>query len=326
MDAFSDSLLDKRTALLNSLKEPRKECSLKSRSKTLVKEQGTALECDSLKSGVYHSIHMLLCRGYDFHKILIESGVNRAFLEQAFCELRIPIMQGEVQQPISVCQRHGDVDLNKYHSQLDKVSIRQDSNGSLDDSKTNQVGHRDSIGEINRKDRIHQRSPNESVSFDIRYENKGLKSKNIEVEMRLFMLRIQLEINKFSTLVDNTEFAEQIENQMVQKNILSKRDLMMSNLNQVFDKIYEKGKVIEFEQSGNTNDKNDAIYPKRKRIESAENNNVDSQSLQLLLRTKEQSNMRSGNKKASQSVSKGNDVEGGDSTGSRFREISKVCL
>lgn len=325
MDDFSDSLLDKRTALLNSLKEPRKEVSMESRSKTSVKAQGTALEFDSLKSSVFNSIHKLLCRGYNFHKILIESGVSRAFLEQAFYELGICIMQEEVQQPISVCQRDGDVDLDKYHYQLNRVSLRQDSNGNLDDAKTNQGGHRDSIREINQMDRNHQRPPNESVAFDMRHENKGIKIKNIEVEMKLFMLRIQLEINKFLTLIDNTEFAEQIENQMVQKDILSKKDLIMSNLNQVFDKI-EKGKIIELEQSGNTNDKNDAIYPKRERIESGENNNVDSQSLQMLLRTKKQSNMRSGNRKASQSVLKVNDVEGGDTTGSRFREISKVCL
>lgn len=324
MDAFSDSLLAKRNAILNSLKEPPKEGSSESRSKTSVKAQGSALEYDSLKSGVYNSIHMLLCRGYNFDKILIESGVNREFLEQAFYELGIRAIQEEGQQLTSVSQ-NGDVDVQKFRFQPGKFSVGQDSDVSFDNSKTTGGGHRDSIREINQLDRTLQRTSNKSVDFDVRHGNPVLKSKNIEVEMRLFMLRVQLEINKFSTLIRSQEFAEQLESQTVQKNILSKKNLMINNLNQVFDKICEKGRVIKLELTDNTNNKNDAINLKRERKEIHGDDNAGSPSPQMMKRKKE-SNVRSENRKTSRSVREESNVEDKGSTETRFHEISKVCI
>lgn len=324
MDSFSDSLLAKRNAILKSLKKPAKEGSPESRSKTSVKAQGTALEYDSLKSGVYNSIHTLLCRGYDFNKILVESGVNRAFLEQAFYELGIRAIKEEGQQLTSV-SRNRDVDVEKYRSQPDEFSVGRDSDVSFDNSKTTGGGHRDSIRGINQLDRTLQRTVNKSVDFDIQHENTVVKSKNIEVEMRLFMLRVQLEINKFSTLIRSKEFAKQLEHQMVQKNILSKKNLIVSYLNQVFDKICEKGRVIELELTDNTNNKNDAINLKRERREIHEDDNAGSPSPQMMKRKKE-SNERSENRKTSRSIREETNVEDKDSTETRFHEISKVCI
>lgn len=63
--------------------------------------------------------------------------------------------------------------------------------------------------------------------------------RSVEVEIQLFVMRIQLEVNKLSAFLDQKEVRAQLQGSSVKKQLVSKRQSLINSMNDLFDKVIE---------------------------------------------------------------------------------------
>lgn len=63
--------------------------------------------------------------------------------------------------------------------------------------------------------------------------------RSVEVEIQLFVMRIQLEVNKLSAFLDQKQVRAQLQSSSVKKQLESKRQSLINSMNDLFDKVIE---------------------------------------------------------------------------------------
>lgn len=164
---------------------------------------------DQIKSQVNESALNLLRRSFTFKNILEYSGVNEAFLESVFKDLGLE--SEDVDKAASE---------NTNHLRSEEVHNKSDG---------------DAIVSIKKHSRKTQ-SQNKPFLED---RAKQSSRKNIEFEMRLFLLRVKMEINKVSSIMEDNYVQEQLEDEELRHNILCKKDFLINEIERLFENIKE---------------------------------------------------------------------------------------
>ncbi|CDH12409.1 uncharacterized protein ZBAI_04195 [Zygosaccharomyces bailii ISA1307] len=78
---------------------------------------------------------------------------------------------------------------------------------------------------------------NENNDEESRMPQRAQRS--VEVEIQLFVMRIQLEVNKLSAFLDQKQVRAQLQSSSVKKQLVSKRQSLINSMNDLFDKVIE---------------------------------------------------------------------------------------
>lgn len=87
-------------------------------------------------------------------------------------------------------------------------------------------------------------SDEESVSEEDSPMQEEAK-KSVQVEIQLFMMRIQLEMNKLSSFLDHEHVKEQLKNSSTKEQLEAKRQSVINSVNELFDKVAKKEDELE---------------------------------------------------------------------------------
>ncbi|QLL30279.1 hypothetical protein HG536_0A00960 [Torulaspora globosa] len=199
METFSNRLLRKRDALLRSISK-----SDKRRDDGQEVRQQLSVERDSghnnLTVAVHRSVRNLIKLGFTFSQIVEGSGVSDAFLRQAFRELSLDLPNAK---------------------QLEEPRDDRNSTGYLKPRFT-----------VPKEDN----NPN-SLPEGSNQDTEKQTRRMIEPELRLFMLKTRLEINRLRSLAKQPELAEQLKQDDAQSAIGKLKNAIFSNLQDFFNEI-----------------------------------------------------------------------------------------
>lgn len=200
-----------------------------------------------VKSQVRESIHTLLSHNFSFASILKESGLNRIFLERSFKDIGLEIgSSSEIESNLQMWES----------LQLTQGSRMTASKSTHKMKKVERNGHHTSHEEVERRP----------------------AGKNIEFEMRLFSLRIQMEIRKISSLMNDEALQEQAKDELVQNKIVKQKLLIMNKLEELFYGVVGKYDTAKcsYKRSA-SNDLYDKLHvcEKLSRLDKQENHNQD---------------------------------------------------
>lgn len=217
MNSFSDRLLKKREVLLRSIdltgstKPNGTERPLKNTPDT-APNCGSEYSSDGLSSVVHYWLKLLLRRGLTFQQILLESGVSRTFLEQAFREL--------------------DLDPLKDQILGEPVVSTEDARKSTIEDKSSRFYAKDT-----------KLAPASHVASPL--DDK--KPKSIESEIRLFMFRTILDANRLTAFLRQPGIAEQLKDEKNRQDILNHGHKITHSLQKLFQNVETAGKAQTIE-------------------------------------------------------------------------------
>lgn len=197
MESFSDRLLRKRAALLRSIPKADKRRDDGNETRKRVALERVT-DRSNLTAAVHRSVKQLIKLGFTFSQIIEGSGVSEAFLRQAYRELSLGL-PNEPEQP------QGDSNSTGYPAPRCTVPKKENSLSPSPEGS-------------------HQRT------------EKGTTRK-IEPELRLFMLKMRLEINRLRSLAKQPELAEQLKQDDAQSAIQKLKDTIYSNLHEFFNEV-----------------------------------------------------------------------------------------